>query len=332
MIILNLYCGLGNQMFEYAYALALSEEYGEDIYINKTWMKLAAKVENIKHLLHKEAKTSIEMVYTNHLFNQECGKNIKFLSFPNSFFHALKFELFLLYQYFFKNRENMYGEDKFKELSSNGYFVSYDGFSYFKHGKCKKKTKYLHGTFASEKYFDEISDKIKKNFTVTTEPSEKNKEMLKNITSSNSVCVHMRRGDFISNKTYSEYLNICNAQYYSDAIDYINSHVENPRFFIFSNNSDDLKWIKENYSFIPKKAVYVDLNNPDYEELRLMYNCNHFVTSNSTFSWWASYLSNNKNKIILVPDIYHNNKLFKGSVDIYRNDMKKIHVNLEDKK
>lgn len=78
-------------------------------------------------------------------------------------------------------------------------------------------------------------------------------------------------------------------------------------FFVFSNTRKDLEWIKENYHFYdksgnrPLRMVYVDLNNPDYEELRLMYSCKHFIISNSTFSWWGAYLGSYDGKIVLAP-------------------------------
>ena len=91
-------------------------------------------------------------------------------------------------------------------------------------------------------------------------------------------------------------LNICDYNYYLKSMEYISNKVDSPVFYIFSNSSEDINWIKNNYDFSMYNTVYVDLNNPDYEELRLMYNCKHFIISNSTFSWWGQYLCNNPEK------------------------------------
>lgn len=114
---------------------------------------------------------------------------------------------------------------------------------------------------------------------------------------------------------FSPHLEVCNKDYYEKAIKMISSQIENPTFFIFSNTHEDLVWIRKNYN-IPQNSVYVDLNNPDYEELRLMYNCKHFILSNSSFSWWAQYLSESKNKIIIAPKIWDKRKGIDFS-DIY---------------
>ena len=74
-------------------------------------------------------------------------------------------------------------------------------------------------------------------------------------------------------------------------------------FFVFSTGHDDIEWIKENYHF-NANIQYVDLDNPDYEELRLMKACKHFIISNSTFSWWAAFLARNKTKIVWVPSVW----------------------------
>ena len=80
-------------------------------------------------------------------------------------------------------------------------------------------------------------------------------------------------------------------------MDLIANKIENPVFYIFSTGARDIEYIKKNYSF--KYLVkYINLDNPDYEELRLMTMCKHFILSNSSFSWWAQYLCEYKEKIV----------------------------------
>ena len=99
---------------------------------------------------------------------------------------------------------------------------------------------------------------------------------------------------------------------------YIAERAKNPVFYIFSDNLKEIEWIKENYHF-DFDVQYIELNNPDYEELRLMYQCKHFVIANSTFSWWGSYLAANEDKIIVAPKIW--NKNYFKRFDIYTEKM-----------
>ena len=145
----------------------------------------------------------------------------------------------------------------------------------------------------SWKNFAGYEDYIRENVVFTNEVSDKNKEIINKMKSENSVALHVRRGDYI----YSEYI-LLTQNYYSQAIEYIKRNVKNPVFYIFSN---DLNWVKENIK-IDANYVYVDWTKKDYEDLQLMSNCKHFINANSSFSWWGSFLSKNKNKIIIVPD------------------------------
>jgi len=113
---------------------------------------------------------------------------------------------------------------------------------------------------------------------------------------------------------------VCSEEYYIKAMKYIESKLENPVFYIFSNTHEDIEWIKSNMKFRDKWNIkYVDQNNKDYVELFLMKSCYSFIISNSTFSWWAQYLSENENKIVVAPSIWNKE-------EIYKNESKKIYI------
>ena len=147
--------------------------------------------------------------------------------------------------------------------------------------------------------------------------SEENKAMLEQITKCNAVCVHIRRGDYISNSKNAA-LVVCDEIYYKNAMKYIGQNVESPVFYVFSDNNEEIAWIKENYH-LPYDVRYVMLNNPDYEELRLMYHCKHFIIANSTFSWWGAYLADYQDKIIVAPNTW--SKTYNNCVDTYLPEM-----------
>ena len=82
----------------------------------------------------------------------------------------------------------------------------------------------------------------------------------------------------------------------------MNKKTKNPVYIIFS---DDIEWCRENIKF-SENIYYEDGTDPVWEKLRLMYSCKHFIISNSTFSWWAQYLSRNNDKIVIAPARWHN--------------------------
>lgn len=182
------------------------------------------------------------------------------------------------------------------------YFVP-DGYVNFKY-RFKKRIKMV-GYFQSQKYFDKHKDVIKKELKVSIPVEDKNKDILKKIEKSNSVCVHIRMGDFLGSIHQ-----VCNLDYYLKAIQYMNDKVENPVFFIFSDN---IKWAKDNIKNVDN-IIFVDNNNVNYEDLRLMYSCKNFIMSNSSFSFWAQYLSENDNKIVVAPKRWYNEDIL---CDIY---------------
>ena len=144
----------------------------------------------------------------------------------------------------------------------------------------------------NEKYIQKIF-KFKKKFI------QKNKLKYK-INTKNSISIHVRRTDY---KNKNNDFIILDIKYYKKAIEHIFKKINDPIFFIFS---DDIKWCEKNLNFINNK--YYIKSKKDYEDLYLMSKCKHNIIANSTFSWWAAYLNNNKNKIIITPKVWTNKK------------------------
>lgn len=128
--------------------------------------------------------------------------------------------------------------------------------------------------------------------------SDKTREIKQGIDSCNSISLHVRRGDYISPGNKNLYGGICTTTYYERAIQYICKHVQNPVFYVFSN---DILWVQENLK-IPD-AVYVTHNQgaDSWQDMYLMSKCKHHIIANSTFSWWGASLNSNKQKIVVCP-------------------------------
>jgi hypothetical protein len=158
---------------------------------------------------------------------------------------------------------------------------------------------YLKGSWQSEKYFKDIEPIIRIEFRLKNLPSDKNGDLLDDITSCDSISLHVRRGDYVSNPDTSRLHGVCNPEYYTAGTSYFAQRIQNPRFFVFS---DDPQWVRENLK-IPYPAIIVDHNGEtrSHEDLRLMSHCKHHIIANSTFSWWGAWLSENPQKIVLAP-------------------------------
>ncbi|MEI6774572.1 MAG: alpha-1,2-fucosyltransferase [bacterium] len=160
-----------------------------------------------------------------------------------------------------------------------------------------KDNSYIQGYWANEKYFKDIEDILRKEFMPKVPLDENNRKILDNAKKTNSVSIHVRRGDLITNKRNDSFIGL---NYYIDAINKIEDKVDHPTYYIFS---DDIPWCKQNLSKYLKNAYYVTGNSgvSAYKDLLLMSSCKHNVVANSTFSWWGSWLNENTKKISISP-------------------------------
>jgi hypothetical protein len=173
-----------------------------------------------------------------------------------------------------------------------------NAFSYNKKEIVNKDNKYYVGFWQNEKYFQEISDVIRKNFTLKKKTSIVFNNNLQKVNGSqNSISIHVRRTDILDPK--NKYGGICDLEYYNKAIKYLVDKIDsNITLFIFS---DDIEWCKENLKF-PFPMTFVSSPEiPDYEELILMSKCKHNIIANSSFSWWGAWLNQNRDKIVVGP-------------------------------
>lgn len=165
---------------------------------------------------------------------------------------------------------------------------------------------YIEGFFQSEKYFKHVEKELREDFEFIPTPDNQNQAIIERIKSTEAVSLHIRRGDYIQKKRYQDVYSTCSLDYYKRAVEYITKTVENPTLFIFS---DDKNWVKENLK-LSYESVYVDNNSgiKSFEDMRLMSLCKHNVIANSSFSWWGAWLNNNKEKIVIAPKKWFNDE------------------------
>jgi hypothetical protein len=158
---------------------------------------------------------------------------------------------------------------------------------------------FLVGHWLSEEYFVDIADILRQELTVLSPLAGRNAEIAAEIAASESVSIHVRRGDYVSNPGNAGLYSACTPEYYGRCVAYIAERVRNPRFFVFS---DDIEWAAANLSFgHPTTFVGHNGDAASHEDLRLMSLCRHHITANSTFSWWGAWLNPGTDKMVLTP-------------------------------
>jgi len=274
MIIVKLQGGLGNQMFQYAAARRLAAATGSAIKLDLSWFeKIPEETTPRGYELHvfdtvQDVASRTEIKRIRGIDTGRWPKVSKWL---------------------LRKAGLLQSRSWIKERS-----YSFDPQILRLGGDC-----YLDGFWQSPKYFDDVADLIRKEFTVTVEPDPQNREIADLISRSVSVSVHLRRGDYVSNATAAAYHGVTPVVYYQKAMAQIASRVERTHFFIFS---DDPEWARQNLTG-PEPMTFVNHNGPGkgYEDLRLMKLCRHHVLANSSFSWWGAWLATDPEKIVVAP-------------------------------
>jgi hypothetical protein len=161
---------------------------------------------------------------------------------------------------------------------------------------------YLHGYWQTEKYFKDIENILRLDFTFKNKIGENTRAIVQKINNCNAVCLHVRRGDFVTNPTHGE----TSIDYYIAAEKIILQKIKEPVFFIFS---DEIEWCKKNI-MLSSEMVFIGEEFTgekcrDYFELMTL--CKHFIIPNSSFGWWAAWLAKNNNKIVVAPKTWFHN-------------------------
>lgn len=176
---------------------------------------------------------------------------------------------------------------------------------------------YLEGYWQSEKYFSNVAEILKKEFRLKSIGglSVQAEERLREIEQTQAVSIHIRRGDYLLPQNQVLFGDICTERYYEKAMKTIADRYPDVTFYLFTNDSEWAeKWIEKPYLIVPVEWAEAK----DYELLTLMSRCKHNILANSSFSWWASYLNENPDKMVIAPDKWLNGW---DCSDIYRKDM-----------
>ena len=274
MIIVNLIGGLGNQMFQYACARALSIELGMPLKVTLD-MFAVYKSHNGPEL---ERVFSLKLDVAQ---PAELRQMIGTLRVSQIVRRALAVKLFasLRGARFIAEPDCRYWDGLLERARAGGY---------------------LQGYWQSERYFLKHAAAIRRDFTFRQSLSGQNARLAGAICDCVAVSIHIRRGDYANNpKTFAMH-GTCAPEYYFQAIENMRRRAPQARFFAFS---DDPQWVNE--VLLPRYPGLVLVNHNraenSYNDMRLMSLCRHHIIANSSFGWWGAWLNPNPDKIVIAP-------------------------------
>lgn len=275
MVIIALKGGLGNQMFQYALYLKM-KQLGKNVKLDVSQ-------------INKNTTGRIDQFFDIDLSIASSKENLM-VKKVNSLFYIRGFHKICK---LFNIKENIYVDS---EEEAQLKIFELDNI-------------YLDGYWQSEKYFADIEKNIKRTFVMKNNLTSYQKNILSKIKATESVSVHIRRGDYLN--LIELYGNICTLEYYKRAFDYF--RYKPVHFFIFSN---DYEYARINFSGTNITVIKPELDNfsTNNMDLFLMSSCKYNIIANSTFSWWGGWLNQNPQKIVIAPEPWMNTRKLE---DIY---------------
>lgn len=313
LAVIHLSGGLGNQMYNYTFGKALESKGYDVIFDASDYKNLQGDSQNGGggNRAQNDANQNSANLNTKNPPKPTNIRNLEITNFNITLPLDLDFDKELFFDLADKDRANHPRHKRIKQpykyLTKGNAFQTIPLDSIPIH-----KNTYFDGYLFSLAYFKHLDLTLRKEFTLKTSLSPANLALKEHIlNTSDSVFLHIRRGDYVSTKECVEYyVNLCESKYYDGAIKFVKSKLAKPHIFIFSN---DIAWCERNFLVIlsdeAKKGVefeFVANNGEDNaaHEMELMRVCQNAIIANSTFSWWAGYLIDNPHKIVVMPNSY----------------------------
>ncbi|PUE27530.1 alpha-1,2-fucosyltransferase [Limnohabitans sp. Jir72] len=259
--------GLGNQLFQYAAARSLAHRLHIDLVLDPYWFKHPRPGETVRPLELTNYHVKLRIANTD---EQRRWKLLR-TRWARYLGPLLPIQVV-------RERGFAYN-DSFNRTADDSYLV---------------------GAWQSERYFREIREILLGELTPIQPPSIQDTELLQAMQACDAICVHVRRGDYVSSNSASAYHGVCSLDYYERAIKHVASQVRSPSLFIFS---DDPDWTREHlHTEYPSHYVTHNSSTDAFQDLRLMSYCKHHVIANSSFSWWGAWLSTSPEQIVVAPE------------------------------
>jgi hypothetical protein len=266
MVVTKLNGGLGNQLFQYAAGRAVAKQSGAPLFLDTTlyspanYRNLDITQLNIRaRLLPNRIANALDQAPTNNFLKRSAKGVI------GKRFRCMD--------------DKQQGYDS--AVRQLGWFSRLDGY------------------WQSELYFLHLRDELIDDLKPVKELSDPLQQLIKRVSEEESVAMHVRRGDLLSNRSYAEDYGALSAEYYHEALRRMRTYAPHANIYVFT---DDPQWCHEHIvPTAPMNIVSGKTTNSAIEDFIAMKMCRHYITANSTFSWWSAWLGNHSAKKVIAP-------------------------------
>lgn len=269
--VVRMSAGLANRMFQYSYYLFLKKN-GLEAYVDNNYKATKWEMENIEW----------ERIFPNATIHQASQSLIFKYGGGYNYIDKIR-RHYLKFLCKVWNAKNSTIIPSSEDISKYRYFI---------------------GVYQNATFIETIKKEVYNAFKFSDfEKGSFNEHLSLKMKAENSIAIHVRKGkDYL---TFDKFKNTCTTEYYKKAINIIKEKVNNPVFYIFTDNAE---WVKDNFTDFDYTLVN---NNPsigwgNHFDLQLMSICKHNIIANSTYSWWGAFLNQNPGKIVIDPQYWFN--------------------------
>lgn len=276
IIVVRIAEGIGNQLFMYANSFSLCNRYNYKLLIDDT-SGYFKKKNRVRSFQLNKFLVDFTIADNNYKFDNYY-KDVK--------------RKFLKKIDFFKQKKSFFIEKRDEEKRTFYNEATLDRYS---------NIIFLEGHFESESYFKKYSKEIKNNIKINTNYINLNNKYIDILKNSNSVSICVRQNRYSEGKTKNNNKSIeftkQTISYINDAVKFVKKKIDNPKFFVWSNDFTNLRtFFDENeFTFIENQ------NNKSLNDFYLFQYCKHFILGPTSFHWWGAWLNESSNKICIRP-------------------------------
>lgn len=275
MIIVRFKGGFGNQLFQYAAGMALAERHGTPLLFDHRWFGSAAA----------QGTTARSFDLMHFAVRGRLASPIEL----SSFFHPAT------------TRRPFRLPQRLLRRLCGRHLWCYDGMAYESQFNALPPHTLIDGYFQHPAYFEKVASLVRIQFRLRDDPPLEIRERSAQLAASPSVCIQVRRSDFAENPIMARTHGVCSLDYFRNAWCQMRAIAPGAQGVVFP---DDPAWAHDAFSGWPAISIVgPEWNGPQYMyQFQLMRSCRHFIIANSTWGWWAAWLGEAPDKVVVMPE------------------------------